>query len=59
MNYASQVISRCTRDGVVQWQHVSAQLGISVETAKALHSPPKPAVLEEGAEPERPAVRRR
>ena len=57
MNYGMEVVRRCTINGVTRWAHVAAQLGLSVETAKALHGPVKPA--DEDAEPERPPVKRR
>jgi hypothetical protein len=36
---AEQIIARCTRDGVVSWQNVAAQLGCSVDQARKLHDP--------------------
>lgn len=57
MTYGQQVVQRCTVGGVTRWQHVAAQLGLTVEAAKALHGPVKPA--DEDAEPERAAVKRR
>lgn len=59
MTYEFEVVSRCTRNGIVAWSHVARQLGISEERAKALHGFIHPTKADEDAESERLAVRRR
>jgi DNA-binding transcriptional ArsR family regulator len=36
---AEQIISRCTRDGVVAWSQVAKQLGRSVDSVRAQYDP--------------------
>lgn len=37
MTYEQAVISRCTRNGRILWQHVAAQMGVSEATARSQH----------------------
>lgn len=36
---SQEIVTRCTRNGVTAWQHVAAQLGCSVDQARARHDP--------------------
>lgn len=46
---SSEVLARCTRNGVTSWSNVAKQLGLSVDQARSRHDPEylKPAQPEE------------